>query len=100
MRDPNAATFREFPYGSTPGCFLPNYIPDRRLVRSARFRTGRLLLSAKVEASDERYSTRRLDFFFARLPINAWHSSMTFGFRFISHLGGHPSDSRIHAASI
>src|ERR1700682_2722704 len=72
MRDPNAAAFQEFPCGSTPGCFPPNYIPDRQLARSARFRTDRSLLSAIVEISGERCSTRRLDIFLRRLPIDGY----------------------------
>src|ERR1700692_3751022 len=70
MRDPNAAAFQELQCGSTPGCFPPNYIPDRQLARSARFRTDRSLLSAIVEVSNERCATRRLDLFLTKLSID------------------------------
>jgi len=61
-----AQFFGDLSRGLAPRYFRSNYIQGTWLCRSARFRSGRSLLSAAVEAYGERVPTRPLDVLFPR----------------------------------
>src|SRR5215831_12714037 len=62
MLDPYHAAFPELQYGSAPEHFRSDCTQDKRLDRSARFQSGRLLPSVAVEACGGRFPRRPLVF--------------------------------------